>query len=389
MIDSPSDALKEESGAQPSPPEYPGENAPPASPLHALSLAFDDTFDLLMRPLDVRRWFWLSVVCLFLGGGTSSAAFNWSLGSLPGDIGFDQALSQMRQYVAEHVWLIILVALTGVSLALGLLFLRSVLRFALVDAILKREVFLRAAWNANRLLGRSYFVWLLTTLVLVGVALTWGALTLFPHLRSVAASGTRTASFWAMLVGLLLADVVVGLLLAVVITVTDDLVVPVMYAERLTLVRAWRRTWRALRNEPVAFALYIVVRFAVAVGIGVAALFLLFPILVGLFSGAIITGVVVVLALRLIGLAWTWNAVTSGVASVALLLLIGLVLILLGVVGMPGQILIQGFGIRFIAARVPSVRDLLPPPRTEAAIIDSQAFEEALRQSEAPGGGHL
>jgi hypothetical protein len=42
--------------------------------------------------------------------------------------------------------------------------------------------------------------------------------------------------------------------------------------------------------------------------------------------------------------------------------LVSLVLVVLSVVGMPAQLLIQDFGIRFIASRCPSVEAILPPP---------------------------
>lgn len=332
-----------------------------SSAVLALSQAWDDTLEFLFQPLDVRRWFWLSFICLFLGGGASSAALNWSLGSLPGDVGFDRLLGLVRQYVFDHLWLTVVATTLGLSLGLGLLYLRAVFRFVLVDALVGREVRPVPAWAETRRLGRSYFGWLLATLVLVGAAMATGAIAVFPHLRAMAADGIRSVTFWAILTGLLLVDIVVGLLLALVITLTDDLVVPIMYAEGLTLLPAWKELWRNLRAEAGGFVVYVLLRFAVAVAVGAAALFLLFPILIGLFSGAIITGVLVVLGLRLLGLAWVWNSLTTALALAALLLLSSLVLIFLSVVGMPGQVLIQNLGIRFISARTPSLEALVRP----------------------------
>jgi len=334
-----------------------------ASAVLALSQAWDDTLEFLFKPLDVGRWLWLSFVCLLLGGGASAAAFNWSLGSLPGDVGFDRVLGPLRQYAFEHPWLIILAVTLGLSLGLGILYLRAVFRFVLVDALVRRDVRPMLAWVENRPLGRSYFRWLLATLVLVGAALTLGAIAVFPHLRSMVSTGIRSVAFWAILTALLLVDVLVGLLLALVIALTDDLVVPIMFAEGLTLLPAWKRLWASLRAEAGGFAVYVVLRFAVAVAVGAAALFFLFPILLGLFSGAIITGVLIVLGLRLLGLAWAWNSLTTALASAALLLLSGLILIFLSVVGMPGQVLIQNLGIRFISARIPSLEAMLPAGR--------------------------
>ncbi len=332
-----------------------------ASAVQALSRAWDDTLEFLFKPLDVGRWFWLSVICLFLGGGASSAAFNWSLGSLPGDVGFDRVFGPVRQYVLLHLWLIILAATVGLCFGLGLLYLRAVFRFVLVDALVTRSVRLGAAWVETRPLGRSYFWWLLGTLLLVGASLTLGAIAVTPYLRSLASGGVRSVVLWAILTGLLLVDIFVGLLLALVITLTDDLVVPIMYAEGLALLPAWKKLWQSLRAEVGGFAVYVLLRFAVAVAVGAAALFFLFPILVGLFSGAIITSVLILLGLRLLGLAWAWNPLTTALASVALLLLISIVLILLSVVGMPGQLLIQNLGIRFISGRLPSLEALLRP----------------------------
>jgi hypothetical protein len=329
----------------------------------ALSQAWDDTLEFLFKPLDVTRWFWLSFICLFLGGGASSAAFNWSLGSLPGDPGFDRALDRVRQYVFDHLWLTVLAATLGLGLGLCLLYLRAVFRFVLVNALVRREVRLGPVWAEILPLGRSYFAWLSATLVLVGAALTLGAVGVLPHLRSMASNGVRSAAFWATLTALLLVDILAGLLLALGVTLTDDLVVPIMYAQGLKLLPAWKKLWESLRTEAAGFAVYVLLRFAVAVAVGAAALFFLFPILVGLFSGAIVTGVLLVLGLRLLGLAWSWNSLTAALALVALLLLITLVLIFLSVVGMPGQVLIQNLGIRFISARNPSLEILLTAGR--------------------------
>jgi len=78
----------------------------------------------------------------------------------------------------------------------------------------------------------------------------------------------------------------------------------------------------------------------------------------GLSSGALVTTALVILALRMVGLAWAWNPLTIFLGVVALGLLTGLLFALLSVVGMPGQVYLQNYGIRFIASRVPSLEAL-------------------------------
>lgn len=328
------------------------------SPAEALSSAFDDVLRLLFTPFDGRRWIKLSILCLFLGGGTPSAAFHWSLGSLPSDVGFRDALEQVRQYVGQHLWLVILATVLSLTLGLILLYLRSVFRFMLVDSLLKQEVFLGPAWADTQSLGRSYFFWLLGALVAVGTALAVVTVIAFPYLRAASPAGSRSWASSVALASLLAAVVLVGLLGALVITLTDDLVVPVMYAERLPLLAAWRKLWKNLRADTASFMVYVLLRFVVSVAVGAAVLFFLFPALLGFFSGAIIAGALVVLALHLVGVVWVWNPFTIILATLVLLLLTGFLLVLLSAVGMPGQVFIQDFGMRFIAPRVPSLERL-------------------------------
>jgi len=353
------------SGSEPIPPIAGIKLVPHAQPeaitaVQALGRAYDDTMALLFRPFDLGLWLRLGLICLLLGGGTPTAAFDWSLGSLPGDLGFETFTGRLRDYVTEHLWLIAVFTTAGLALALIVLYLRSLFRFVLVDSILKRRVELRRAWHEARPLGLSYFRWLAGALATVGLALVAGAIAAYPYLRTAAAGGIRSAGFWVTLIAVLLVDVIAGLALAIVIMLTDDLAVPLMYAERLPLSAAWRRLARHLAAEPGAFAVYVLLRFLVAVITSVAILFFLFPLLLGLFSGAIITGALVVVTLHLLGLLWSWNPFTVALAATALAVLLGLVLVLLSVAGMPAQVFIQDYGMRFIAARAPALAALFP-----------------------------
>jgi hypothetical protein len=290
------------------------------SPLEALEFAFHDTLRLLFNPFDGRRWIKLSVVCLFLGGGTASAAFRWSLGTLPTELGFREAVGNLVDFIAGSPVLIFSIILLGLGLSLILFYLRAVFRFVLIDTIVRGEAFLRQASRDLRRPARSYFFWLAGVLVAAGTVLGVGALLALPYLRTAAASsGTGSLAFVVLLAAILLAEIAVGLLVALLITLTDDLVAPVMYSEREQLPAAWRSVWRLFRAEPKAFGFYVLSRFVVSVVVGAAVLLLLFPALVALFSGAIISGALVVLTLRLVGVAWVWNPLTLFLASLGLL----------------------------------------------------------------------
>ena len=323
----------------------------------ALVTSFYDAVGLLFTPFDGGRWFKLSLVCLFLGGGTPTAAFNWTF-ALPGEVSMQPGIERARAYISNHLWLVVLVILLGLAVTVGGLYVRSVFRFILVDTIVTHEISVRAAWTRLRSLGRSYFRWLLGLVFIAAAVLAVTALAAFEYLRSAAAAGTSSLAFSIVLVGILLFIALAGLLLMVIVTLTDDLVVPLMYAEQLPLGAAWRKLARCLRFEAGAFTLYVLLRFLVSLGVAVLVLLLLFPILFSVFSGVILAVGLVVLGLKIVGLAWVWNGATILVASAAAMLLTGFLLVLLSVAGMPGQILLQSFGMRFASPRFPSVEGL-------------------------------
>jgi hypothetical protein len=325
------------------------------SPIESLSSAWEDTLRLLFRPFRGRLWIRLSVVCLFLGGGASTAAFQWGFSTLPGDIHPAEILLRVRLILAQHRILIVLAVVLSLGLALSLLYARCVLRFVLVEAVLKRDLALRRAWKDLRPFGRAYFFWLLGVLSTLLVVTSAVAVGMFPYFSSAGAAEHPSWFASLLLVIVLAAVILVGLLMAVAIAMTDDLVVPLIYAERISLPRAWGKVWRGVRRDSGTFLFYVVLRFAVSMVIGFGVLFFLFPILMGVSSGAIITAALIILALRLVGVAWAWNPTTIILGAVAVGLLTGLLFVLLSVAGMPGQVFLQDYGLRFIASRVPAL----------------------------------
>jgi hypothetical protein len=307
---------------------------------------------LLFRPFNRRQWIALSIVCLFLGGGTSTAAFQWGFGALPIDLHGPELLFRIRLLMAEHSSLIVLAVILGMGLILTLIYIRCVLRFVLIDAVIKQEVAVNVGWKRLESCGRSYFLWLLGVLSAVIVAVSGAAFLSIRYLNIIRQAGYPEWLASLLLVTELVAVVAIGLLVAIIITLTDDLAAPLVYSEQISLPEAWRIVGKMARRDSGTFFFYVVVRFAVGMGISLAALFVLFPVLMGLSSGALVTAAVVILALRVVGLAWVWNPVTFFLGAIALSIFTALLFALLSVIGMPGQVYLQNYGVRFIASRV-------------------------------------
>jgi hypothetical protein len=329
----------------------------PLSPVEALSPAWHETIRLLFRPFIGKRWISLSLVGLFLGGGTSTAAFQWSFGALPIDLHPTDLLLRLRGVIAQYIILIVLAVVISLAMVLAVIYVRCVMRFVLVKAVIQHEISIPAAWRASRFTGRSYFRWLVGVVGAI-LLLAFAALFLsFRYLNPLLASGHPSWIASLLLVTELVAVVLVGLTLALAITLTDDLVAPVMWARQVPLPVAWKEVWEISRRDPGAFLFYVVMRFAASMGISIIVLFILFPVLMGLSSGALVAAALVILTLRAFGLAWVWNPLTIFLGIVALSIFTGLLFSLLSVVGMPGQAFLQNYGVRFIASRVPAVED--------------------------------
>ncbi|MFB3921699.1 MAG: hypothetical protein ACE145_08255 [Terriglobia bacterium] len=322
------------------------------SPGKAILDSFSDTVQLLLNPFDLGRWFKLSAICLLLGGGTASAAFHWILSTLPGDLGFQQAVDELKAYLAGFPGFLYLSVASVICLGLAIIYGRATCRFALVESILRGEARFRIGWQERLPLARSYFWWMVGTLAVPGCVLAAGVILALPRLRDENYSVAQSI----ILAGVLFAEVAVGLVAALLITLTDDFAVPLMYAEKLSLPAAWRRLAGILRAETPAFTVYFLVRLVISAAVGVAVLFVLFPALVALFSSAVVVGAVVVLTLHFVGLAWVWTPLTIIIAALALLALSTLTMLILGLAGMPGQVFLQTFAMRFLSPRLPALQ---------------------------------
>jgi hypothetical protein len=147
-------------------------------------------------------------------------------------------------------------------------------------------------------------------------------------------------------------------MIGIFITLTDDLVAPLMYAERISLLQAWKMFWNLSRRDSGTFLFYVALRFALGIAVGITVLIVLFPVLMALSSGALVTAAIVTVVLRTVGLAWAWNPATILVGAFALSTFTALLFALLSVAGMPGQVYLQNYGVRFMASRVPSLAAL-------------------------------
>lgn len=336
---------------------------PTLSAVQSVSPAFDQTARQLFRPFRIGHWARLAIVSLatgeFVGGG-------WGGGNLSvlqnrgrredllGLAGFDW--SRLREFFP----LIIVAVLAVVALGVLWMYVGSVFRFILLDAVLNDRCAIRAGWRRWKDLGTSFFFWCLAFGFVLLACL--GVFIVGPIILAWQAGIFRQPGQHLLLLilgGLALFLLMFVLLLggAVVYLFARDFVVPIMVLENLRATDAWDRLLPMLRTEKPAYAGYILMKIVLAVGSAILFGILNVIVILALLIPLGITG----LALFLIGKAagLSWNLWTVG----AVVLLGGAALTLLlyaiSFADTPALVFFQAYPLHFLGSRYPTLGALL------------------------------
>lgn len=345
----------------------------PISAVDSITLALDHTKQQLFRPFRLAQWTKLAFVGLLAGelgsGGCNPSNFNFqphhSHARFPGSLPADPAL--LAALIAAAV-------IAALATGIILLYVNSVMRFALFDSIVTRECRIRWEWNYRLRHGWRYFVWRLgyILLTLAGVVGLVG----LPVAYAFAAGWLKQPRehvpilvIGGVLCFLALLIVFVGT--AIVLVLTKDFVVPQMALEDIDATEGWRRLWHMIKVEKEAFAGYIgmkiVLALVAAILIGIATLILGFVLAIP----TIAFGVLAFLTGKAEGL--TWNANTIALAVVVGCILIGVFLYLVSLIYVPAIVFFPAYSVHFFAARYPRLRTVLysGPPASNLTVQSS------------------
>lgn len=291
--------------------------------------AFDAVDDALaatrrfLLPFSLGRWSRIALVVLFLGTGGVGSSFNVpSIPSTPTDpgpteptpvptdptpdTGFDPANAELL--------LLGVIALVLVVLAVALVFavVGPVMRFVFVDMLRTDEVRIRRWFGTRlgkglRLLGFRIGTTLLVALPFAVV----GALFLLLDM------GTGLGIVGIVL--LLLVAIPVVLLFGVFSSFTTQFVVPVMVVADTGVIAGWKRFWPTLRAHPWQFLVYLVTRWVLALGVGLAT-----GVALGILGGIVVVAALIVGFLAV----GTFGGLDAALASTPALVILGIVVLL-------------------------------------------------------------
>jgi hypothetical protein len=342
----------------------------------------------LFAPLRLRFWSRLAMISLVTGEFASGG------GGYGGHISAPTPSHRRGAVVAtllDPVWPRIMEflpwILAGVALLVAFmvawLYIASVYRFILFEAVLDDRCDLREGWRHWQRQGSSYFLWN------IGLALS------IPTLLAIVIGGPilwawRAGLFrdardhLALLIlgGAVLVLLFLGVLLAgaVVALFAKDFAVPVMALEDVGILDAWRRLLPLLAAEKLAYAAYVGMK--IVLGVGSAILFgivYLLTIVTALIPLGIL-GLVLYILARLAGLTWSFGVI-SGVVILAGLAIMGLLYVLAFIYN-PGLVFFQAYPLYFFGGRYPALADRLSrSPVSPASVAAATPAAPALPPS--------
>jgi len=339
---------------------------PKLNAVDAISPAFNLTRTNLFNPF---RWgFWVRIAILgFLTGEMSSGGgcnFNVPSNiSTPRHDSFVAVAS--RPPFDPHILLGLLPIIVVVVLVLAIvcLFISSVCRFILLEAVLNGRVSFRESWSRWQGQGVRFFVFRLlfglALLVMIG-AIAMVILAMVGLSGFKQSGGPSGAAIAAILFGVLLV-LILSLPCIVVYVLAKDFAAPVMAMEGGTFGDAWSRVWAMVRNETGGVAGYLGMKLVLTIAAGVIFGIISFIVLLVILLPVGGMGVLAVFAGKAAGMTWNPLAITLIVAAATIL--IGLIIFVMSFVSAPVTVFFPVYGLYFLAGRYQPLHDrLFPPP---------------------------
>ena len=327
----------------------------PISASDSISLAVEHAKQQLFQPFRIGQWTKLAFVGLLAGelgaNGCNRSTFHvprhgaaphvtW-----PGSMGIDPAV--LALLVASAI-------VAALAIGIIVMYVSSVMRFVLFDSIIARQCRIRWSWSRRLGPGWRYFVWRLLLILITGAVIL--GLVGIPLAFAFASGWFREpkAHLPALVLGVVFAVIVLFaffVVMAVILLLTKDFVIPQMALEEIDAMEGWRRLWPMIKAEKGAYAAYIGMKILLAIAVSI--LIGIATVILGLMIAvpSVAFGILAVLTGKAAGL--TWNPGTIALAVTIGVTLLVCFLYLVSLVAVPAIVFFPAYSIYFFAGRYP------------------------------------
>ena len=251
------------------------------SVIEPVGVAIEKTKQILFQPFDIAKWFiiglsaWLATLGQRVGGSNFRFRKNFQSGDFRQtsevDIQYEiqEGIQEAKQVFLENITTFIIVGMIFFTFFLAIILLiswiKSRTQFTYLDCVAKNRAEFFNPWREFAKEGNSLFLFKLSlwfiSFVISSIVVVSIASLLFPIIKS----DFKPAYFFNIgMIGLLvLVMIIVTILFGVIGKFTIDFVVPVMYLQRSSVLKAWNAYSKLLSNFKGMFALYVLVSIAI------------------------------------------------------------------------------------------------------------------------------
>ncbi len=322
--------------------------------------AVERTKNVLFRPFRWARWWRIALIgmgtaVIGTANGCNMGGLNDVKEAFQKDPSAAEALRKLYEYIspAQLAGFITLLIASAVLLTLVHVYVNSVARFMMFDAMTTGNARIRQGWDkwhgqGVRLFGFQILLALFVTAVLSSLG----------YLFSVSGKTAQTdpGSFLLGFLAMMGATWVFSIAVVCVHQISVDFAVPVMALEAASLRDALGRVWAMAMAKPGEYALYLLMKLLLLMGISIA---LLIVEMVVLFIPLIVAAVLMVMmAKSLVGSpAVMVVAVGAGMAAI-----VGMMIFVVSLIAAPTYVFFQGYALEFFGDRYPRLHAALYPP---------------------------
>jgi hypothetical protein len=247
--------------------------AGPISVTYPVGRAIDHVKKMLFQPFDLGRWFVIGF-CAWLAqlgeGGGFGSGFNYQRRH-GNATSVREMLERARDYVMDNLqWIVplaIFIILLSIALGVLITWLNSRGKFMFLHCVTTNRAEVQRPWNEYAAQGNSLFWFRLVLGLIASVPIAVFVIAMIFLIVRLSAEG----AFGPLIIPLILtvlALIVFSLALFLVVKLTKDFVVPIMYLRRNTCLEAWKEFLTVLTLNLGNFILYLLFQIVLSLAIG-------------------------------------------------------------------------------------------------------------------------
>jgi hypothetical protein len=337
------------------------------SAIDVISTAFAHAADQLAEPFRFGQWARLALLALATGelssGSGCGNVFRGIPTQFPKPHNFVDPKAVLQGIDPALIATLLLIVIGGgLILMLVWIYVASVSRFMLFEAVLRKNCdSLSAGWQRWQGTGLRYFVWqLILSVISLMVAAVLFIPLLVPLLATLKNHQKPGPEILFAFLPMIFVFGVFSLVVVLVNVLSKDFVVPLMAIDGMSFIEGWRRLLDMIRDEALSFAGYIGMKIVLAIGASVvfgilsaiAAVFLILPV-------GLVAAVVVIMAK---GGSFSWNAFTVTAGIVAMVVVFAVLMYVTALICVPIAVFFPAYAMYFFAERFPALHARLYPP---------------------------